>query len=209
MTAANIEHARKYSVIWRHNEKKKRIDLYNQSPKLCKQCSQPLLYEDSLKKKAFCNNSCSASYRNMGRVRKKKIQICSFCKIEFSRKSHNKFCSIKCCTEYKRSSYLKEWKSGKINASLSGRIDSTYIREYIFNKYNNCCSICKWSERHTVTGKIPLQIDHKDGNSMNNKEENLRLLCPNCHSLTTTYGILNKGHGRSYRMKRYYEGKAY
>lgn len=31
---------------------------------------------------------------------------------------------------------------------------------------------------------------------MNNKEENLLLLCPNCHSLTSTYKGANKGNGR-------------
>ena len=37
---------------------------------------------------------------------------------------------------------------------------------------------------------------HKDGDYTNNKEENLQLLCPNCHSLTETYGILNKGNSK-------------
>ena len=37
-------------------------------------------------------------------------------------------------------------------------------------------------------GKIlTLEVEHKDGNHDNNKEENLQLLCPNCHSITATY----------------------
>ncbi len=43
-----------------------------------------------------------------------------------------------------------------------------------------------------------------DGNSMNNKEENLDLICPNCHSLTTTYKFLNNGKGN--RKKHEYYG---
>jgi 5-methylcytosine-specific restriction endonuclease McrA len=31
---------------------------------------------------------------------------------------------------------------------------------------------------------------------LNHNEKNLNLLCPNCHSLTPTYGSLNKGNGR-------------
>jgi hypothetical protein len=38
---------------------------------------------------------------------------------------------------------------------------------------------------------------------MNNKEENLILLCPNCHSLTSTFGSLNIGNGRKYRRIKY------
>jgi len=34
---------------------------------------------------------------------------------------------------------------------------------------------------------ITLQLDHIDGNHTNCKRENLRLLCPSCHSQTETY----------------------
>ena len=49
------------------------------------------------------------------------------------------------------------------------------------------------------TGKVPLVADHIDGNWQNNIEENLRLICPNCDSLSPTYAALNKGHGRKHR----------
>ncbi len=45
--------------------------------------------------------------------------------------------------------------------------------------------------------KWDLEIDHIDGNSDNNSEENLRLVCPNCHSLTSTYCGTNRGNGRN------------
>ena len=41
-----------------------------------------------------------------------------------------------------------------------------------------------------------LQVNHIDGNYKNNREENLELLCPNCHSLTPNYRSLNRGKGR-------------
>ena len=43
-------------------------------------------------------------------------------------------------------------------------------------------------------------IDHRDNNGFNNKIENLKLLCPNCHSLTETYK--NIGSRKSTRLKR-------
>ncbi|MFH8440790.1 HNH endonuclease signature motif containing protein [Streptomyces sp. NPDC018026] len=44
---------------------------------------------------------------------------------------------------------------------------------------------------------IPLEVDHVDGDWRNNRIENLRLLCPNCHSITDTYR--GRGKGRAHR----------
>lgn len=35
---------------------------------------------------------------------------------------------------------------------------------------------------------LDIQIDHIDGDSLNNQRENLQFLCPNCHTQTPTYG---------------------
>ena len=60
------------------------------------------------------------------------------------------------------------------------------------------CMECGWSERNPHTGNIPIELEHIDGDFKNNKEENLKLLCPNCHSLTKTYkGANKKGRPRS------------
>ena len=63
------------------------------------------------------------------------------------------------------------------------------------NKY-----IDLWSKKNEYTGNIPLEIEHIDGNYLNNSENNLILLCPNCHSLTSTYKGANK-NGRKSRKK--------
>lgn len=67
----------------------------------------------------------------------------------------------------------------------------------MFDKYQNKCSLCGWGETNPYTNTIPLEIDHIDGNAENNSEENLRLICPNCHSLTPTYRGANRGYGRN------------
>lgn len=46
---------------------------------------------------------------------------------------------------------------------------------------------------------MPLVADHIDGNWKNNTEDNLRLICPNCDSLSPTYAALNRGNGRRNR----------
>jgi 5-methylcytosine-specific restriction endonuclease McrA len=51
----------------------------------------------------------------------------------------------------------------------------------------NSCGNDKWKNE-----KIPLELEHKDGNNTNNNRDNLELLCPNCHALTSTWRGRNK-----------------
>ncbi len=106
--------------------------------------------------------------------------------------TNRKFCSHECQKEYQFKEYIKRWKDGEEDG-LSGEYSlSKHIRRYFFQKYDNKCQICGWGEVNRTTNMIPLQIHHIDGNCKNNKEENLQLLCPNCHSLTDNFGSRNK-----------------
>jgi hypothetical protein len=97
--------------------------------------------------------------------------------------------------------YIEKWKHGEVTGMRGKYQISLYIVRYLFEKYQNKCSKCGWNEVNQYTGKIPLETEHIDGNFRNNKEENLDLLCPNCHSLTPTYKGANKGKGRKERKK--------
>lgn len=48
------------------------------------------------------------------------------------------------------------------------------------------CEQCGWAKR-TDDGYLPLELDHINSNRHDNRLENLRILCPNCHSLTANH----------------------
>lgn len=93
---------------------------------------------------------------------------------------------------------MEKWKSGKITGWRGKNKGlSAHIRRYLFKKYNSKCVKCSWSEIHEITKRIPLQVNHINGIFYDNREINLELLCPNCHSLTPTFGSLNKNGRRT------------
>ena len=54
----------------------------------------------------------------------------------------------------------------------------------------NKCTLTEW-----MGLPIPLEIEHKDGNHLNNSRENLEAICPNCHAQTPTYKNKNRPDG--------------
>jgi hypothetical protein len=60
-----------------------------------------------------------------------------------------------------------------------------------------CCAVCglqpEWNGQ-----ALELQIDHLNGERWDNRAENLRFICPNCHSQTANFGAKNKpGRGKN------------
>jgi hypothetical protein len=53
------------------------------------------------------------------------------------------------------------------------------------------CEQCGWSEC-AQDGRIPVELDHINGDRHDNRLENLRILCPNCHSLQPTHRGKNR-----------------
>lgn len=79
--------------------------------------------------------------------------------------------------------YFKEDKLIR-GSDLMKRLIKKIGREYKCE----CCGISEWNNK-----PISLQIHHIDGDHLNNKLENLQILCPNCHSQTKNYsGRSNK-----------------
>lgn len=127
--------------------------------------------------------------------------LCLNCELPILNK--RKYCSNKCQKEYQYKKYIEDWKNGLESGMRGDYQISMHLKSYIFKKFNNKCARCGWSEINPYTKNIPLEIEHIDGNYKNNSEDNLTLLCPNCHSLTSTYKGANVEHGRKSRRKYY------
>ena len=132
------------------------------------------------------------------------MRICLKCGIRLIR-WQIKYCSNKCQSNNQYEKYIEQWKKKLVdgNRGVSTRNISRYLRRYLIEKFGEKCTQCTWNKRHTLNGHVPLEIDHIDGNSENNTESNLRLLCPNCHSLTSNFRNFNKGNGRTWRKTKY------
>jgi len=183
----------------------------------CERCGSE--HDGSFGSGRFCNRSCANSRGPMPYEIKKKISEtlsggneylplkryndCLYCGKSF-KKGQKKFCDNRCKGNYYFEDYIDKWKRGLIDGSRSGgNAISTRIRRYLWEKYNGKCSRCGWNTPNPYVQRPILEIEHIDGNSTNNNEENLDLICPNCHSLTATYKALNSGNGNKDRLRYY------
>ena len=108
---------------------------------------------------------------------------------EYGHSSTGKFCSNQCSGLYKKTERKTKFFSG-----LLKRIERPTARKYLAEERGYKCEVCSVSDWQ---GKpITLHVDHINGDPSNDHPDNLRLICPNCHSQTEFLGAANKGRGR-------------
>lgn len=124
-----------------------------------------------------------------------KTYICLHCGVECKHgpSKINKFCSNRCQRDFQ---WINETKPAIVRGEKT-HYAVECLKRYLKEEVGDCCAICGlgpvWNNAPLV-----LQLDHKDGNSDNNHPDNLRLICPNCHTQTPTFG--SKGFGNRYRQ---------
>jgi len=121
---------------------------------------------------------------------------CPNCDKEVPRK--NKYCNNQCQKDYEQKEVIRKWLLGELDVTTVLGCSSS-VKRYLLDQCNHKCPKCGWGEVHPVTNKVPLEINHIDGDSKNNRPENLEVLCPNCHSLTPNFRALNKKSSRTHR----------
>ena len=108
----------------------------------------------------------------------------------WGRSKVNKYCSNACQGLFTRLNTTKP----RIFEGLVK--DPKTLKNFLIQEVGEICTECGqepiWNNKPLV-----LHLDHIDGNSDNNFPENLRLLCPNCHTQTDTYS--SKGMGNRYK----------
>lgn len=147
------------------------------------------------------NEALRLAYR-AGDIRFKKLipshyahpgKACLNCNKELHTKgSKTKYCSQKCGVLFKTKKLRIDWLADPANGSNAHGALRPVCRTILLEDNQYKCSKCGWSEI-SANSTIPLEVDHIDGNWKNNSYDNLRVLCPNCHSLTPNWKVYNTG----------------
>lgn len=146
--------------------------VFSRSP-VAKHCSLPCMHSYFAKPKGSCF-ACGAQLK----------------------RQRQKYCSIQRQHRFQFQEKLAQLENGTYRTTNF----VFFVRTYLIQRLGEKCSRCGWEQRHPRTGRVPVEVEHIDGNFENNRPENLTLLCPNCHSLTETFRALNRGRGRPKRL---------
>jgi hypothetical protein len=172
----------------------------------CANCGREIVirrntYMHNLDKIFFCGHSCSATFNNKKR-RKYKSKLLKRC-ICCNTQTYNKtYCSKTCQLNYlKNKKWEKIEKEGKVNLSDCEEHNRRTAKKYLLETKGHICSICKNTE--WLNKPIPLILDHIDGNALNYKTENLRLVCGNCNMMLPTFAGRNRGKGTRSKVPRH------
>lgn len=163
--------------------------------KICPKCE--IQHEKSGK---FCSRSCanSRTFTSESKEKKRKSglkfysQLSSTERKEFHKEKMESYDFDEHQKKVQEANRKREWSKPYEEMSHAS------VRKRLLHERKHTCEECGIGNE--FNGKpLSLELDHKDGNSKNNRIENLRILCPNCHSQTPTHRSKNIKYKRLLR----------
>jgi len=123
-----------------------------------------------------------------------KKNVCHWCGELCEMRMHNH-----CRHEERRINLETAFVNGEYSNKQLQFKTGSWVKNFILRINDHSCQACGIGEEYN--GKpIVLEVNHIDGNALNNIISNVEILCPNCHSQTDSYKAKNKGNGT---RKRY------
>lgn len=179
----------------------------------CHHCGEALYRKPSHLSRTdifFCDKDCQVASQRAGtlvtgpRPSGRTYRTCEVCGKNLSYKSRKETTMHSQC---KRQHIIQLWLAGDNSVTLyadnkSGLPKDTkgFVKKYLLETRGDRCEECGF-DKHGPYGSI-IQMDHVNGDCFDNRPENLKLLCPNCHAMTPTYGSRNRGSGRAHRRAK-------
>lgn len=108
----------------------------------------------------------------------------------------DKFCTPEMFSKEATAKRIAGWRKAykeKLDTTAFDKLPLSARRNLVLEEQDGKCLHCGISDWN---GKpIVLELDHIDGNNQNNKRNNMRFLCPNCHSQTDSFRGKNIAFG--------------
>lgn len=168
----------------------KSVAKYEKENKHCPECEIRLPYESRANK--FCSHQCSATFSNRKNYPVEHRAKCRYCSGRLPIPFRSVFCSDECSLSHRRE-YLASVDTNTVS-------DPVTLKKIILARRGYKCEMCGLNEWNGIPA--PLEVDHINGVSDDNRSENLRILCCNCHAQTPTYKSKNRGNGRLSLQKK-------
>lgn len=185
--------------------------------KSCMVCSAE---RSSLHNSLFCSTDCMSSFwatyqeykeeldavssetakSRSRRLRESRKKKCPHCDTMIH--SGSKACNTHKWIDSTVDRTIDKWISGEWTGQYGPKtphVVSDIVRKYLYELCDFSCTKCGFSKSHPDDGSPILQINHIDGDATNHSQNNLEVLCPNCHAMTPNYGRRNKNSTRPRR----------
>lgn len=134
----------------------------------------------------FCSSACARAFSTLLRREEINTKVAKSMTGKVSPTKGIKFGPLSSETKRKmRESSERKWQTTEWS-----KVPKSRRRDRILIEQNGCCAICK-NPPVWLGEPLKFQLDHVSGDKTDESRINLRLLCPNCHYQTPTWGARN------------------